>query len=147
MTVSAREEAGVLRGRLQVNGPTRSGRRVEIVLAEKGAIYPGLGATVVHRMVARSTLTDAIDGVRWTPTNGYMEVVFERSLQQVSADNLEFLTRYEQAGGSPASRLSTQLDREQLVVVAILREPATGIVDQAVQCDVINAAPRKDGER
>ena len=147
MTVSAREEAGVLRGSLQINGPTRSGRRVELVLAEKGAIYPGLGATVVHRMVARSTLTDAIDGVRWAPTNGYMEVTFERSLQRVTADNLEFLARYEQAGGSPASRLSTQLDPEQLVVVAILREPATGIVDQAVQCDVVNAAHRKDGER
>ena len=117
------------------------------MLAEKGAIYPGLGATVVHRMVARSALTDAIDGVRWAPTNGYMEVTFERSLQRVTADNLEFLARYEQAGGSPASRLSTQLDPEQLVVVAILREPATGIVDQAVQCDVVNAAHRKDGER
>lgn len=140
MTISARVEDGVVRGILKVNGPTRSGRNLELLLAEKGAIYPGLGATVVHRMVARAALTDSVRGIKWQPTNGVMEVPFTRSLADIESANLAFLDRYEQQGGSPASRLSTHIAKDQLVVVAVLREPGTRIVEQSVQCDVLVAS-------
>lgn len=136
MELSARVDAGVVRGTLKIQGPTRSGRNVELILAEKGAIYPGLGATVVHRCVARAALTADVDGMRWQPTNGVMEIPFERALADIEADNLAFLERYEQKGGSPASRLSTRISPEHLLVVAVLREPGTRIVEQAVQCEV-----------
>ncbi|MFT4511384.1 MAG: hypothetical protein ACI91B_000063 [Planctomycetota bacterium] len=139
MTISARLEEGVVRGTLQVKGPTRSGRNVELILAEKGAIYPGLGATVVHRMVARAALTERVRGIKWQPTNGVMEIPFARALNDIEAANITFLDDYEKQGGSPASRLSTRLAKDQLVVVAVLREPGTRIVEQSVQCDVLLA--------
>jgi hypothetical protein len=137
MTVSARVEDGVVSGSLLVKGPSRSGRVVELILAEKGAIYPGLGATVVHRMVARAALTGRARGLKWQPTNGVMTIPFERAVSEIEAANIEFLESYEQRGGSPASRLSTRIAKDQLVVVAVLREPGTRIVEQSVQCDVL----------
>jgi hypothetical protein len=139
MTISARVEDGVVRGSLHIKGPTRSGRNVELILAEKGAIYPGLGATVVHRMVARAALTSSARGIKWQPTNGVMEIPFERALSEIESANIAFLDQYEKQGGSPASRLSTRIAKDQLVVVAVLREPGTRIVEQSVQCDVLLA--------
>lgn len=134
--LDARLDDGMVRGSLRIKGPSRSGRNVQLVLAEKGAIYPGLGATVVHRMVARSSLTQKPEGIAWQPVNGVMEIPFERSLTEIEAANLRFLDQYEQSGGSPASRLSTRIAKDQLVVVAILREPDTRIVEQSAQQDV-----------
>ena len=134
--LSAHVEAGVLRGVARVRGPERSGRRVHLVLAEKGAIYPGLGATVVHRMVARGALAESLQGLPWSPTNGVLEIPFECSLAEMEAANVAFLEEYEQRGGAAATRLSTRLQKDQLVVVAIVRERGTRLVDQAAQCDV-----------
>ncbi|MGC6487199.1 MAG: hypothetical protein ACON4Z_06120 [Planctomycetota bacterium] len=133
--VDARVEDGVLRGEARVRGPAR-GRKVELVLAEKGAIYPGLGATVVHRMVARAALTDSVFGVSWRPVEGSMTVPFERPLAQIVADNVAFLDDYEARGGSPASRLSTGIAADQLVVVAIVRDPGSRRVEQCAHVDV-----------
>ena len=133
--VEARLEGGVVRGEARVRGPAR-GRKIELVLAEKGAIYPGLGATVVHRMVARAALTESVFGVTWRPEGGGMTLPFERSLEQVVADNVAFLDDYEARGGSPASRLSTGIAADQLVVVAIVRDPGSRRVDQCARCDV-----------
>jgi len=137
--LEAQIEGGVVRGEARIRGPAR-GRRVELVLAEKGAIYPGLGATVVHRMVARAALTDSVFGAAWRPVDGGMTLSFERSLEAVVADNVAFLEDYEARGGSPASRLSTRIAADQLVVVAIVRDPGSRRVDQCAQCDVRVAA-------
>jgi len=134
--IDAEVEDGIVRGKLRARGPSRSGRTVELVLAEKGAIYPGLGATVVHRMIARCALTDKVGGKAWQPKNGVMEIAFERKLADVEAKNVAFLDAYEKAGGLPASRLSTRIAKNQLVVVAILREPDTRIVEQSAQVAV-----------
>lgn len=141
--LSARVEDGVLRGAATVRGPAR-GRRVELILAEKGAIYPGLGATVVHRMVARAALTGSVFGASWRPEAGSMTLPFERSLDEVVADNVAFLDDYEANGGSPASRLSTRIAADQLVVVAIVRDPGSRRVDQCAHCDV-RVASRQEG--
>jgi hypothetical protein len=115
-----------------------------LVLAEKGAISPGLGATVVHRMVARAALTGSVFGAAWRPEDGKMVLPFERSLDQIVADNVAFLDDYEQSGGSPASRLSTGMAKDQLVVVAIVRDPGGRRVDQCAQCDVRVGTPQED---
>jgi hypothetical protein len=133
--VDARIEDGVLRGEARVRGPAR-GRKVELLLAEKGVIYPGLGATVVHRMVARAALTDSVFGVSWRPEDGGMTVPFERPLAQVVARNVAFLDDYEARGGSPASRLSTGIAADQLVVMAIVRDPGSRRVEQCAHVDV-----------
>ena len=62
-----------------------------------------LGATVVHRMVARAALTDSVFGAAWRPDKGVTELPFERPLAQVIADNVAFLEDYEANGGSPAA--------------------------------------------
>ncbi|MFN3239993.1 MAG: hypothetical protein ACE37K_00600 [Planctomycetota bacterium] len=141
--LDARIEDGVVRGEARIAGPAR-GRRIELVLAEKGAIYPGLGATVVHRMVARAALTGSVFGAAWRPEDGKMVLPFERSLDQIVADNVAFLDDYEQSGGSPASRLSTGMAKDQLVVVAIVRDPGGRRVDQCAQCDVRVGTPQED---
>ncbi|MAD34699.1 MAG: hypothetical protein CMJ88_13220 [Planctomycetes bacterium] len=133
--LEARVEDGVVRGEARIRGPAR-GRRIELVLAEKGAIYPGLGATVVHRMVARAALTSSVFGAAWRPKDGGMVLPFARPLEQVVADNLAFLEDYEARGGSPASRLSTAIAADQLVVVAIVRDPGSRRVDQCASCEV-----------
>jgi len=141
--VQARIEGGVVRGKARVRGPVRA-RQIELILAEKGAIYPGLGATVVHRMVARAALTDSVFGTAWRPVSGSMTLPFERSLEQVVADNIAFLEDYEAGGGSPASRLSTRIAADQLVVVAIIRDPSSRRVEQCAQCDVRVVAQAED---
>ncbi len=144
VALDARIEDGVIVGSARVRGPAR-GRRVELVLAEKGAIYPGLGATVVHRMVARAALTDSVFGAAWRPENGAMELRFSRSLEDVVADNVAFLEDYEQQGGSPASRLSTRIDPNQLVIIAVVRDPGSRRVDQSACCDVRVVASGEEG--
>jgi hypothetical protein len=142
--LDARLEAGVVVGKATLRGPAR-GRRVELVLAEKGAIYPGLGATVVHRMVARGALTDSVFGAAWRPEDGAMALDFARPLEDVVADNLAFLEDYEARGGSPASRLSTRIDPGQLVVVAVVRDPGSRRVDQCACVDVRVVAAEEGG--
>ena len=145
ITLQARVEDGVLRGQARIEGPAR-GRRVELVLAEKGAIYPGLGATVVHRMVARAALTKSVFGESWRPKGGGMTLSFERPLAQVVQDNVAFLDDYEARGGSAASRLSTGIAADQLVVVAIVRDPGSRRVDQCAHCDVRVVSEQQDDE-
>ena len=127
----------VVRGVARVRGPRKIDRVVQVVLAEKGAIYPGLGATVVHRMVARNTMTAPPDGVPWEPVDGGMRIPFEAAVSDLEQENVAFLADYERDGGSPASRLSTRIARDQLVIVVIVRNPNTRRVEQAAQCDVV----------
>ena len=148
-TIELRAElkGGKVLGEARVTGPTSDELQLELVLAEKGVLYPGLGATVVHRMVARAPLTIDIEGVAYEPmpTQGEdglpgapeMQVPFERSLAEIEQANRRFLDAYEEEHQLIATRLSVGMDARQLSVVAILRHRHTGMVVQAAQCDVV----------
>ena len=109
---------------------------LELAIAEKGVLYPGLGATVVHRMVARAPLTDSLDGVALDPAKEMTKVAFGRSLAAIEKANRKFLDEYEEKARSIATRLSVGMARDQLVVIVCLRDQGTGDVLQAAQADV-----------
>lgn len=140
---------GVVSGQATVRGPHVPGVRLELILAEKGVLYPGLGATVVHRMVARCALTEELDGVGYEPAAAAegqeprMEQPFKRSLKAIEADNRAFLDAYEERVKRIATRLSVGMDPEQLVVIALLRDVLNGAVLQAAQAEV--RPPRDQG--
>jgi tetratricopeptide (TPR) repeat protein len=127
---------GVVRGKVVVSDVTQSsllGRRLCVVLAERGVLYPGLSTTVIHRMVARASLTPDSLGVAVDLTDGSFEYSFEQSLAQITALNEAYLTKAMADGLGQTVMMSTKIDPNQVSVVAYLRDPDTGVIEQAVQ--------------
>ena len=108
-------------------------RRLCVVLAERGVLYPGLSTTVIHRMVARAALTPTSRGV-WTKfEDNHFEYDFELDLAEVAADNEAYLKQAMADGVGQTVLMSTKIDPNQVSVVAYLRDPFSGKVEQAVQ--------------
>lgn len=133
--LTASLEKGVLSGRFVVKGPEREGATVQIILAERGVLYPGKGKIVVHRMVARGVLTDVEAGFDLDMRDGPMVVDFSKSLAAVVAGNLAFLEDFEKQHGTVVGRLSTTFDPDQLSVVVVVRD-ASNAVMQCAQFDL-----------
>ena len=142
--LSGEVKDGVVSGEAVVEGPASPGLYVQIVLAERGVLYPGKAQVVVNRMVARAQLTGKLDGVRYLPEDGKMTVPFNASLADITAANEKWLTEYEQGGGKPCSRLSTRIDPRQVTLVAIVRDLFSREVLQATQINPKGAEPRED---
>jgi len=126
---------GTVRGTVRVEGPAGD-LRVQVVLAERGVLYPGKALIVVHRMVARGSLLGAVAGLPYEPKDGGQTFEFSRALADITAENVRFLERREAAGGAPASRLSVAIDPRQVSIVAFVRAGAAGEVLQAAQLDL-----------
>ena len=135
VTGEARVEDGVLKGSVTVKGPEKRYTQVELVLAERGVLYPGKANVVVHRMVARAALTDSLDGVPYAPVEGAMSLPFERALADVTKAHVAHLERWEREHGGNCSRLSVDIDPRQVSVVAIVRNRSTLEVLQVAQID------------
>jgi len=131
-------ENGVVRGKVVVKVATFDSvrkRRLNVVLAERGVLYPGLSTTVIHRMVARASLTPSSRGV-WTKLeNGSFEYNFEQSLDEVRLQNEAYLQQAMADGVGQTVMMSTKIDPGQVSIVAYLRDPFTGEIEQAVQQD------------
>ncbi|NRA96063.1 MAG: hypothetical protein HRU14_07625 [Planctomycetes bacterium] len=143
VAVTGKVEKGVVSGEAVIKGPAASGLHVQIVLAERGVLYPGKAQVVVNRMVARAALTGKLDGVRYAPEGGKMTIPFSKTLADVTAENEAYLDSYEQGGGKSCSRLSTGIDPRQLSIVAYIRNVGTREVLQAVQINPVGAEPRE----
>ena len=135
VALNARLENGRVKGEVTVTpseGMTISeGRelRVQVVLAERGVLYPGKAKVVVHRMVVRGALTGSFEGERYR--GGTLNVKFDKSLAEIQAENERYLTEFEAAGGGIATRLSMRIDPRQVAVVAFARDMGTYEVLQA----------------
>jgi len=125
LELEARVEDGVVSGVLHVHGPPVSGVRVHLTLAEAGVLYPGESTVVVHRQVARAPMLGQ-RGVRWEPTGAGMEIPFERSLDEIKAENEAYLDELQAAGLGPVEKFGTAIDPGQVRLVAYLRNPFTG---------------------
>ena len=125
---------GRLQGSLRVDGPERSGVRVELILAERGVLYPGKAQIVVHRMVARAALLN-LRGERWKPENGSMEFKFDKGFKELEAEQVAWLESFEKGGGGICGRLSTSIDPRQVTLVAIIRDDFSNEVLQAHRLD------------
>ena len=115
---------------------------MQIVLAERGVLYPGKAKIVVHRMVARGVLTEELDGAPYAPINGVMSLKFDKSLTEITEENEAFLKRHEDEGRGLPTRLSTSIDPQQVSLVAIVRDGNT--VLQAVQITPEGAESNKN---
>ena len=132
--LEATVEGDVVSGVLRVQGPEREGLQLQIVLAERGVLFPGKSKVVIHRMLARGLLTDALDGVAWRPKDGVMEIPFRRSLAEISKVNAAWLDDFERRGGGSVPRMAVRIDPEQVTLVAYARG-SSGQIVQALQVD------------
>ena len=130
------QSAGRIKGWVSLEGPGDADLRVHAVLAERGVLFPGASGVVVHRMVARAELLEAISGdqggVVWEPDDEFMEIPFDVSLDSVRAANEACLDRLMDEGAGTVRKLSMAPDPRQLVVVAFVIDARTGAVKQAL---------------
>lgn len=129
---------GILSGRVVVDANTLDAvrkRRLCVVLAERGVLYPGLSSTVIHRMVARAALTPSPRGI-WTKFEDQrFEYHFEQSLEKVAHTNEAYLKQAMADGIGQTVLMSTKIDPQQVSVVAYLHDPFSGKIEQAAQQD------------
>lgn len=128
------DDAGV-RGSVRAAGPARGGTLLQVILVERGVLFPGMSGVVIHRGVARASLTEPMQGLDFAPAAGVQTFEFARAWAEVEAENLAFLDRVEAEGRGRAPRIGARLDPRQMSVVAILRDRASGEVLQAAQWD------------
>lgn len=107
--------------------------RLNVVLAERGVVFPGQSKVVIHRMVARAPLTAEAYGEPLKFDNGQMVYRFEQSLARVQQQNEAYLQAAIDSGRGQTMLMSTALDSAQLSVVAYVVERTSGRIEQAVQ--------------
>ena len=133
LELAAAVEADQISGKLEVKGPDAASARVQIVLAERGVLYPGKSKVVIQRMVARAGLLANPAGLRFKPEDGSMTIEFARSLQAITAANVEYLQDIEAAGAGSVQTFAAEMDPRQLTVVAFVRDGNSNKILQAIQ--------------
>jgi tetratricopeptide (TPR) repeat protein len=133
--VSADVDRTGIRGSVRFNGPENSDVVAQVILIERGVLFPGKSKVVIHRNVARAALTKSLEGEPFAPEYGTMNVDFDRTWDAILAENTAFLDQRAQAGAGVVSRVSMRVDPRQASVVAVLRNKKTHEVLQAVQFD------------
>ncbi len=131
---------GVAKGELIVRGEARKGARVQVVLAEKGVLFPGKTEVIVHRYLARAALTESVEGVEWAPVDGQMKIPFEVSLADIRKANDTYIDELCAATGGLVRKLSMSIEPAQVRFVAHLRDGSTGRVLQAIAAEPSNLA-------
>lgn len=122
-----------VRGVAKIRGPANRSLRAQVVLIEKGVLYPGRSEIVIHRNVARASLTSSSTGIPFRPTEGEMAIPFDVALESVTASNEAFLDELMELGGSSVVKMSMDLDPTQLGVVAFVRDWRSSEIVQARQ--------------
>lgn len=135
ITIGATIDRDGLRGQAEVRGPEAQDAVVQVLLVERGVLFPGKSKVVVHHHVARAALTASPAGEPFAPKDGVALVPFERTWTSLADDAEAFLTEREARGGAKVPRFSTRIDPRQARVVVILRERDGGAVLQCAQLD------------
>lgn len=137
LVVTAEVTHAGIHGRVVVNGAAAEDDLVQILLVERGVLFPGKSKVLIHRNVARAALTPALEGLAFAPVQGAMQIDFDRSWGSIERENTDFLEHEEAQGGSPVPRFPVHIDPRQARIVAILRTRETGSVLQAAQFDPV----------
>lgn len=135
ITIEAKADANGLRANVVVLGPPVDGAIVQVLLVERGVLFPGKSRVVIHRNVARAALTNEPDGESFAPSDERLEFACERTWASIETELTTFLDRREADGAAKLSRHATRVDPRQASVVVILRDRETGAVLQAAQVD------------
>ena len=108
-------------GEVKIQGPAREGAHVQLILYERGVLYPGKGLVVVHRNLARARLTEKFEGLPFQVGEKGFSYRFSASLKDLQKQHERYLTVLEGERRQMATRLSTRIDPRQVGVTAILR--------------------------
>jgi hypothetical protein len=135
---------GVVKGELVVHGEARKRTQVQIVLAEKGVLFPGKTEVIVHRYLARAALTKSVAGIDWNPVDGQMTIPFEVSLDDIRAENERYIDELCAETGGLVRKLSMTIEPAQVRFIAHLRDRSTGRVLQAITAEPSNLAELED---
>lgn len=135
MELTGRVEEGFVRGELVVGGKARRNTKVQVVLAEKGVLFPGSTEVVVHRMLARAGLTDSID---WEPEDESMTIPFEMALDAIRLENEAYIDDLCSTTGGMVRKLSMAIDPAQIRFVAHVRDSFNGHTLQAISVEPEN---------
>ena len=144
ISIDATVKDGELLGSVDVNGPADSSLYVQVVLVERGVMFPGRSEIVIHRNVARALLTDSSMGERFEPGDESMRLPFATKLDDVRLDNEEYLDFLVETGSSACPMISMSIDPAQVGVVAFLHDPYSGEVLQARQVRAV--LPEEDAK-
>lgn len=143
--IEARIEDGGVYGAVNLYGPDEEGIGLQIVLAEKGVLYPGGSGVVVHRYVARASLIGDDLGKSVSLDEEEVEIEFGTTFADVEEKQLAFLDQLEADGVGTAPRISTRMDPNQARVIAFLFDEQTGRVLAAASA-VPEGVASEDGE-
>ncbi|MEC7584565.1 MAG: hypothetical protein VYE77_09615 [Planctomycetota bacterium] len=141
--LEAKVDQGRLTGTAKVRGPTDRRVRVHLVLVERGVLFPGRSEIVIHRNVARASLTKTANGERFRPQDGVMQIPFEASLDEIRSRNEAWLDELMASGQGNCVKISMAIDPEQVDVVAFVRASDSGEVLQALQVEAAQPEERK----
>ena len=138
LELSCSVEGDEIAGTLKVTNrsawdPARESATIQIVLAERGVLYPGKSKIVIQRMVARAALTDSLRGIPFEPKDGRMTIPFSRSLAAVAQANVDYLKELEAQGAGMVQTFAAKMDPRQLTVVAYVRDGNSKKILQAIQ--------------
>lgn len=128
-------EDGVLSARLECLGPSEYDRRLVLVLAERGVLFPGKTGVIIHRHLARAELTPS-GGIDWDPLDGLQEFEVEVHLSDLQVAQEAYLDDLAAGGIGATSRVSTAIDGQQITLVAWVENGSTGEVLEAVKFDL-----------
>jgi len=124
---------GLVTGSAVVRGPAERRVRVQLVLVERAVLFPGRSEIIIHRNVARASLTRTPNGERFRPEDGAMSIPFQASLERVRHDNEAYLDELMASGQGNCAKISMAIDPEQVGVVAFVRAGDSNEVLQALQ--------------
>ena len=147
MTMEAALADGHVTGKVRVEGPAHPDLMIHVILVERGVVFPGKSNIVIHRMLARGALTESLAGAPYRPdASGAMELLFERSLTDITAEIEAYLAQLEAAGSEPIPRVSTRIDPAQVAVVAFVRNERSTVVQQSTFVDPNATDETEDAE-
>jgi tetratricopeptide (TPR) repeat protein len=145
LELNAKLVDGRVSGQLIVKGPENDDLVAQVLLVERGVLYPGKAQVVVNRMVVRGELSGDEEGLFYEPRDDRMEIDFSRKISEIVARNREYLEAREKDGAASATRLSLEIDPRQVAVVAFVRDTSTNEVLQAAWFDP-NAETAQDSK-
>jgi tetratricopeptide (TPR) repeat protein len=127
-------------GAVEIEGPARDKCALEIVLVEKGLLFPGKSfpdkqLIAVHHMVSRGSLLEGGRAVAFAPQDGRQKVSFSRTFASIAEELEGVLAQLEKDNGALFSLRPTRVDPRAIAVVAILRNTETGEVLQAAEVE------------
>lgn len=132
--LEARVDRAGIRGEARVRGPEGAAAAVQLLLVERGVVFPGRSKVVIQKNVARAALTAWAGGEEYAPVDGVFRVPFDRVLAAIEAENAAFLAQ-RRPPDAGATSIGVRLDPRQLSVLAVVRAAQSNEVLQAAWLD------------